>query len=119
MLPKKKIKTGLDDILKAVTETHRRGYNQPPTGYNQVNQPQPQGGELQMGAVNSLEDDPLFPLDQYGSMGAPPPEAAAVQPSHGGTPCRMVITWRSDPTYRRSDHIHPKTRGLDRDSSFA
>ena len=47
MLPKKKIKTGLDDILKAVTETHRRGYNQPPTGYNQVNQPQPQGGELQ------------------------------------------------------------------------
>ena len=46
MLPKKEIKTGLDDILKAVTETHRRGYNQPPTGYNQVNQPQPQGGEL-------------------------------------------------------------------------
>ena len=47
MLPKKEIKNGLDDILKAVTETHRRGYNQPPTGYNQVNQPQPQGGELQ------------------------------------------------------------------------
>ena len=46
MLPKKEIKNGLDDILKAVTETHRRGYNQPPTGYNQVNQPQPQGGEL-------------------------------------------------------------------------
>ena len=51
MLPKKKIKTGLDDILKAVTETHRRGYNQPPTGYNQVNQPRAQEGELQMVAV--------------------------------------------------------------------
>ena len=49
MLPKKEIKNGLDDILKAVTETHRRGYNQPPTGYNQVSQPQPQGGELQCG----------------------------------------------------------------------
>ena len=50
MLPKKEIKNGLDDILKAVTETHRRGYNQPPTGYNQVNQPQPQGGELHSGS---------------------------------------------------------------------
>ena len=49
MLPKKKIKTGLDDILKAVTETHRRGYNQPPTGYNQVDQPRAQEGELHLG----------------------------------------------------------------------
>ena len=68
MLPKKEIKNGLDDILKAVTETHRRGYNQPPTGYNQVNQPQPQGGELQAGGSLWLVKTPPAHRKSSGSQ---------------------------------------------------
>lgn len=78
MLPKKEIKTGLDDILKAVTETHRRGYNQPPTGYNQVNQPQPQGGELHrfpslaMSRLSSRRDGELANM-RYQAKNEPKP----------------------------------------------